>query len=183
MLVPTPPHASRLPSFAPNCGRLDTALKRLSLAPLRRGFFVRAASDFRHSNQRLGSPLNCACRAKFAELVSTTTPPLRNEYGASGKLPSSDAPDAGGPTLCNQPCGAALSRWACPPERLAGPVMTNMTQLSPAPSLWRGFCLGRALATKPQPRPLIGRACRSLSETVGRHTTFLGAPDRQATPP
>ena len=34
-------------------------------------------SDFRHSNQRLGSPLDCACRAKFAELVRSTTRPLR----------------------------------------------------------------------------------------------------------
>ena len=35
-------------------------------------------SDFRHSNQRLGSPLDCACRAKFAELVRSTTRPLRS---------------------------------------------------------------------------------------------------------
>ena len=105
MLVPTPSHASRLPSFAPNCGRLDTALKRLSLAPLRRGFFVRAASDFRHSNQRLGSPLDCACRAKFAELVVPPPPALCEvEYGASGKLPSR-MPNAGADAV--QPTDAA----------------------------------------------------------------------------
>ena len=68
---------------------------------------------------------------------------------------------------------SGLAATFFPPGEPASPILLTR-KLSPAPSLWRGFCLGRALATKPQPRPLIGRPCWSLSERLVGTPRFWG---------
>ena len=92
-------------------------------------------SDFRHSNQRLGSPLDCVCRAKFAELVRYHHPPSAKLVRRVRQAPPPGCPRGGcavQPMLRLSIKSAGLLSSGRDRQALAS---NSLDQLSPGPSL------------------------------------------------